>query len=50
MIGGERRDRPKRGVSGGLCKGLGAAAGVAASAAAVIGLLVSWLSGEGRRR
>ncbi len=36
--------RARRGLSGGVHKGLGAAAGVAASAAAVIGLLVAWPS------
>ncbi|CNE81747.1 Uncharacterised protein [Mycobacterium tuberculosis] len=43
VIGSERAERPKRGLS----KGLGAAAGVAASAAAVIGLLVSWPAAKG---
>ncbi|MBO2458899.1 hypothetical protein [Actinomadura violacea] len=38
------RPRPKRGV---WSKGLGAVAGVAASAAAVIGLLVSWPAAKG---
>ncbi|NKZ05987.1 RNA polymerase sigma factor [Actinomadura latina] len=47
VIGSERRERPKRGISGGVSKGLGAAAGVAASAAAVIGLLVSWPAARG---
>ncbi|WP_396447349.1 hypothetical protein [Actinomadura sp.] len=47
VIGSERRERPKRGVSGGLSKGLGAAAGVAASAAAVIGLLATWPAAKG---
>ncbi|TDE17019.1 hypothetical protein E1289_36130, partial [Actinomadura sp. 6K520] len=40
-------DRPRRGLSGGLHRGLGAAAGVAASAAAVIGLLAAWPSPKG---
>ncbi|MEU6752022.1 hypothetical protein ABZ914_37890 [Spirillospora sp. NPDC046719] len=40
----DRRPRQKRGV---WSKGLGAAAGVAASAAAVIGLLVSWPTAKG---
>ncbi|TDB84391.1 hypothetical protein E1266_36785, partial [Actinomadura sp. 7K534] len=35
-------DRARRGLTGGLHRGLGAAAGVAASAAAVIGLLATW--------
>lgn len=47
VIGAERRERPKRGISGGISKGFGAAAGVAASAAAVIGLLVSWPAAKG---
>ncbi|MFA1540967.1 RNA polymerase sigma factor [Actinomadura monticuli] len=47
VIGAERKDRPKRGMSGGISRGLGAAAGVAASAAAVIGLLVSWPTAKG---
>jgi DNA-directed RNA polymerase specialized sigma24 family protein len=48
VIGPERRkERPKRGLSGSVSKGLGAAAGVAASAAAVVGLLVSWPAAKG---
>ncbi|GAA2283493.1 hypothetical protein GCM10010402_45780 [Actinomadura luteofluorescens] len=47
VIGPARADRRKRGASGPLSKGLGAVAGVAASAAAVIGLLVSWPAAKG---
>ncbi|XRQ16919.1 RNA polymerase sigma factor [Actinomadura welshii] len=39
-------ERARRGLSGGVHKGLGAAAGVAASAAAVIGLLATWPSAK----
>ncbi|TDC60745.1 hypothetical protein E1200_29970 [Actinomadura sp. GC306] len=44
---GTAADRARRGLSGGLHRGLGAAAGVAASAAAVIGLLAAWPSPKG---
>jgi DNA-directed RNA polymerase specialized sigma24 family protein len=52
VIGAERADRPKHGSPGAAAKGrvsrgLGAVAGVAASAAAVIGLLVSWPTAKG---
>ncbi|WP_141577755.1 RNA polymerase sigma factor [Actinomadura sp. WMMA1423] len=47
VIGPERADRRRRANSGVLSKGLGAAAGVAASAAAVVGLLVSWPTAKG---
>ncbi|WP_165964132.1 sigma-70 family RNA polymerase sigma factor, partial [Actinomadura sp. KC216] len=39
-------DAPRRGPAGAMSKGLGAAAGVAASAAAVVGLLATWSSGK----
>lgn len=42
-----RDRRPKRGLSGGISKGLGVVAGLAASAAAVVGLLVSWPAAKG---
>ncbi|MES9542653.1 hypothetical protein [Actinomadura sp. NPDC000600] len=52
VIGPERADRPKHGSPGAtpkgrVSRGLGAVAGVAASAAAVIGLLVSWPTAKG---
>ncbi|GAA4391829.1 hypothetical protein GCM10023088_69320 [Actinomadura verrucosospora] len=47
VIGPERADRRRRGASGFASRGLGAVAGVAASAAAVIGLLVSWPAAKG---
>lgn len=47
VIGPRAEDRPKRGLSGGVSRGFGAVAGVAASAAAVIGLLVSWPAAKG---
>ncbi|MEO3824994.1 hypothetical protein [Actinomadura sp. B10D3] len=47
VIGPRAEDRPKRGLSAGVSKGFGAAAGFAASAAAVIGLLVSWPAAKG---
>ncbi|TDD65844.1 hypothetical protein, partial [Actinomadura rubrisoli] len=39
--------RPRRGRPGGISKGVGAVAGLAASAAAVVGLLASWPSAKG---
>ncbi|MFV2175721.1 RNA polymerase sigma factor [Actinomadura sp. LOL_011] len=44
---GPAETRRRKGLAGGWSRGLGAAAGVAASAAAVIGLLVSWPSARG---
>nr|WP_157430482.1 hypothetical protein [Actinomadura macra] len=45
VIGPDRRTRQNRG--GGLSKGAGAVAGLAASAAAVLGLLATWPSAKG---
>ncbi|MGC4955494.1 hypothetical protein ACLQ2P_19925 [Actinomadura citrea] len=47
VIGPARADHRRRGASRFASKGLGAVAGVAASAAAVIGLLVSWPAAKG---
>ncbi|MEV3920245.1 RNA polymerase sigma factor [Actinomadura coerulea] len=47
VIGPARADRRRHGASGFAAKGLGAVAGVAASAAAVIGLLMSWPAAKG---
>ncbi|MGI5203538.1 RNA polymerase sigma factor [Spirillospora sp. CA-108201] len=47
VIGPARAERRGRGARGIASRGLGAVAGVAASAAAVIGLLVSWPAAKG---